>query len=90
MRAPPPQKRDSMAGGCLHYQLYEPPRHRAAAVMFLVRRRALFSDPVNMNKLALFCVTLLNFSFLGYYIRDRSAAEEDAFFCWTVDVLFLA
>ena len=39
--------------------------------MFLVRRRALFSDPVNMNKLALFCVTLLNFSFLGYYIRDR-------------------
>ena len=38
--------------------------------MFLVRRRALFSDPVNMNKLALFCVALLNFSFLGYYIRD--------------------
>ena len=77
-----------MAAGCLHYQLYEPPRRRAAA-MVLVRRLALFSDSENMNKLAPLYDSL-EFSFLGYYMRVIRCRGYVFLVGRTGDVLFLA
>ena len=86
MRAPPPQKRDSMAGGCLHYQLYEPEPRRRDDVFGASSR----SDLENMNKLVARRFYITPFSVITYEIRRRGCVFYRPGPDRTDDVLFLA